>query len=237
MSVKLSSNVHDVIAKCKSIFFPDGESFFGRIEDMTSTLGNFKCEEISLPNFTLAKYINANGLTQIRLYLTTRCNEPESEESENELPVVFHQERERNHDDGQDSLIRTSAERESIKAKQDREYEEYLAIDRAKDIQKQKIEETTKRQLKLKNAQKGRVPPEPTADEASAVISVRLIALGIQRRNFKATDKMSAVYDWIGSLSTDPEAFVLSGCELPAYVNSLQTGFLERSFRSDRTDI
>lgn len=134
VSVKLSSNVHDVIAKCKSLFFPDGESFFGRIEDMTSTLGNFKCEEISLANFTLAKYINANALTQIRLYLMTRCNEPEpeSEESENELPAVFHEERERNNDDGQDSLIGTSAERKSIKAKQDREYEECLEIDRAK---------------------------------------------------------------------------------------------------------
>ena len=47
MSGKRSSDVHDLIALGKSIFFPGGTNFFGRIEDMTSTLGTFRV--ISLP--------------------------------------------------------------------------------------------------------------------------------------------------------------------------------------------
>lgn len=44
VSSKRSSDVHDLIAVGKSIFFPGGMSFYGRIEDMISTLGNFKCD-------------------------------------------------------------------------------------------------------------------------------------------------------------------------------------------------
>ena len=63
MGAKRSSDVHDLIALGKSIFFPGGMSFFGKIEDMTSTLGNFKGDQISFANFTLARYITSNALT------------------------------------------------------------------------------------------------------------------------------------------------------------------------------
>lgn len=72
MSAKRSSDFHDLIALGKSIFFPGGMSFYRRIEDMTSTLGNFKGDEVSFTNFTLARYITSHALTTVRLYLMIR---------------------------------------------------------------------------------------------------------------------------------------------------------------------
>ena len=89
MSAKRSSDVHDLIALGKSIFFPDGTSFFGRIEDMISTRGNFKGDQISFANFTLAKYITSHALTTVRLCLMTRSVEKETEGCDTELPEVF----------------------------------------------------------------------------------------------------------------------------------------------------
>ena len=51
--------------------------------------------------------------------------------------------------------------------------------------------------------------------EPAVHISVRHLTLGVQKRKFKETENMSAVYDWAGSLSIHPESFTLSGCGLP----------------------
>ena len=238
VSAKRSSDVHDLIALGKSIFFPGGMSFYGRIEDMTSTLGNFKCDQISFANFTLAKYITSHALTTVRLYLMTRSVEKESEGCDTELPEVFevhskptkvHAKRECDVHANHGGLMGTSAERETTKGQQDREYEESLAADQAKVKQKLEIEKATKRQLQLQTARKRRVPAEPAVNEASAVVSVRHVTLGIQRRAFKATDEMGAVYDWIGSLSTKPESFALSGCGLPELLPSLSVMVADKS--------
>ena len=238
MSVKRSFGVHDLIALGESIFFPGGTSFFGRIEDMTSTLGNFKGDQISLANFTLARYITSHALTTVRLHLMTRSVEKESEGCDTELPEVFevdnkptkaNAKNECHVDANHGRLMGSSAERETIKVQQDREYKESLAADQAKEKQKLEIEEATKRQLQLQTARKRRLPPEPAVNEASAVVSVRHITLGIQRRAFKVTDEMAAVYDWIGSLSTKPESFALSGCGLPELLPSLSVMVADRS--------
>ena len=50
----------------------------------------------------------------------------------------------------------TSAERETIKGQQNREYKESLATDQAKEKQKLESEEATKTQLQLQIAHKGR---------------------------------------------------------------------------------
>ena len=230
VSAKRSSDVHDLIALGKSIFFPGGTSFFGRIEDMISTLGNFKGDQISFTDFTLARYITSHALTTVRLYLMTRTVEKDSEECDTELPDVFEVDRkptkvnsrkECHVDANHGVLMGTSAERETIKGQQDMEYKESLAADQAKEKQKLKMEEATRRQLQLQTARKRRLPPEPAVNEANAVVSVRHVTLGTQRRAFKATEEMSAVYDWIGSLSTKPESFSLSGCGLPELLPSL----------------
>ena len=231
VSAKRSSDVHDLIALGKSIFFPGGRSFFGRIEDMISTLENFKGDQISFENFTLARYITSHALTTVRLYLMTRTVEKNSEECDTELPEVFEVDRKQTKvnakkechvDANHGGLVGTSAERETIKGQQDMEYKESLAADQAKEKRKLKIEMPTKRQLQLQTASKRRLPPEPAVNEANAVVSVRHVTLGILRWAFKATDEMSAVYDWIDSLSTKPESFSLSGCELPELEQNFQ---------------
>jgi len=126
-------------------------------------------------------------------------------------------------------LMNTSAERKTIKGQQDREYKASLAADQAKEKKKLENEEATKWQLQLQTARKRRVPPEPAVNEASAVALVRHVTLGIQKRVFQATKEMSAVYDWIGSLSTKPEAFALSGSELPELLPSLLVMVADRS--------
>ena len=238
VSAKRSSDVHDLIALGKSIFFPGGMSFFGKIEDMTSTLGNFKGDEISFANFTLARYISSHALTTVRLYLMTRSLDKETEGSDTELPEVFEVDRKplkvnakkgSHVDANHGGLMGTSAERETIKDRQEREYQESLAADQAKEREKLEIEEASKRQLQLQTARKRRLPPEPAVNEASAVVSVRHVTLGIQRRAFKATDEMGAVYDWIGSLSTKPESFALSGCGLPELLPSLSVMVADKS--------
>lgn len=123
----------------------------------------------------------------------------------------------------------TSAERETIKGQQNREYKESLATDQAKEKQKLESEEATKTQLQLQIAHKGRLPPESAGNEASAVVSVHHVTLGIQRRAFKATDKMGSVYDWTGYLSTKPQSFALSGCGLPELLPSLPVMVADKS--------
>ena len=204
---------------------------------MISTLGNFKGDQISFANFTLARYITSHALTTVRLYLMTRTVEKDSEECDTELPEVFevdkkqtkvNAEKECHVDANHGGLMGTSAERETIKGQQDMEYKESLAADQAKEKQKLKIEMATKRQLQLQTARKRRLSPEPAVDEANAVVSVRHVTLGIQRRAFKATDEMSAVYDWIGSLSTKPESFSLSGCGLPELLPSFSVMVVDK---------
>lgn len=62
----------------------------------------------------------------------------------------------------------------------------------------------------LRRARELRVPPTPEGALPRAVLSVRHVQLGIVTRGFLITDTMSAVYDWIGSLSTTPKHFSLS---------------------------
>ena len=76
----------------------------------------------------------------------------------------------------------------------------------------------------LQAAHKRRLP-----HEATAVVLVRHVTLGIQRWAFKATDEMGAVYDWIGSLSTNPESFALSGCRLQGLLPSLSVMVADKS--------
>ncbi|XP_022791966.1 uncharacterized protein LOC111331169 isoform X3 [Stylophora pistillata] len=184
------------------------------------------------------RYITNHALTTVRLYLMTRSVEKESQGCDAELPEVFevdrkptkvHAKKECNDDANHGGLMGTCAERETIKAQQDREYEESLAADRAKEKQKLEIEEATKRQMELQAARKRRLPPEPVVNEARAVVSVRHVTLGIQRRAFRASDEMGAVYDWIGSLSTKPESFALSGCGLPELMPSLSVMVADKS--------
>ena len=61
---------------------------------------------------------------------------------------------------------------------------------------------------KLRNAREQCVPPEPS--DNGALISVRHIDLGVVTRAFPLACTISAVYNWIGSLSPTPKHFKLT---------------------------
>ena len=226
----------------KSIFFPNGERIFGNIAEMRFSVGNFKCQEI-VKNLTLSKYIDDNALSRdrVRLYLMTKSDKKrcESLESDDDFPPVFKVDRMVNKVDtrggdagvdvSQSKLIGTSADRETIRGQQGKEYEESLAVDQSKEQERLKNEETLRKQLYLQEARKPRVPTEPSTNEQCAVISVRHVLLGIQKRKFKTTEKMSPVYDWVGLLSSQPESFSLLGCGLPELLPSLSVMAADRS--------
>ena len=198
----------------KSIFSPNGESLLGNIAEMRASVGNFKCQEIA-KNWTLSKYIADNALTRVRLYLMTKSDKKQCEslESDHELPPVFKVGRMVNQVDtrgadasvdvSQSKLIGTSSDRENIRGQQENEYEESLAIDQSQEQERLKKEETVIRQLYLQEARKARVPTEPSINEQCAVILVCHVVLGIQKRKFKTTEKISAVYVVYGGICKD----------------------------------
>ena len=207
VSVEDVSNVQDLVKIGKSIFFPNGESLFRNIAEMRNSVGNFKCQEI-VKNWTLSKYIAENALTRGRLYLMTKSDKKQCEslESDHELPLVFEVDRMVNQGDtrggdagvdiSQSKLIDTSSDRENIRGQQENEYEESLAIDQSQEQERLKQEETLRKQLYLQEARKARVPTEPSMNQQCAVILVRHVVLGIEKRKFKTTEKISAVYLW-----------------------------------------
>lgn len=107
-----------------------------------------------------------------------------------------------NNDFDVDNLIGTSSERYELIEEQDREFRESLEADRLK-------EQTKRRQESLKAARTMRVVPIPSPEEPQVKISIRHITLGIVTRPFAIDNYVSAIYDWVGSLSLTPEHFVL----------------------------
>lgn len=104
---------------------------------------------------------------------------------------------------------------------QDEAFAQSLAKDRAKEeikrdsLEKDKAEEEKRREIaerkeSLRQKRLLRVPPDPTdSTNATVIVQVRHPMLGIVRHHFKTSDQMLSIYDWIGSLSTDPEHFEL----------------------------
>ena len=99
-------------------------------------------------------------------------------------------------DISQSKLIGTSSDCENIRGQQENKYEESLAIDQSQEQERLKQEETLRKQRYLQETRKVRVPIEPSMNEQCAVILVRHVVLGIEKRKFKTTEKISAVYLW-----------------------------------------
>ena len=76
----LSSNRLDVMKIAKELFYPNGESLFGNMEDMEFDLANFK-EAIHSPirsskgtlPFTLKNYIHTYKAKAVRIYLQAKA--------------------------------------------------------------------------------------------------------------------------------------------------------------------
>lgn len=105
-------------------------------------------------------------------------------------------------------------ETRKLKEFQDVAYQESLLRDQAKaqEEQSQAILYSLKilEQEQLQQARLLRVPNEPPLSVEDAVlIKVRHLTKGIEKKRFHKSNKMSSVYDWIGSLSPVPMHFAL----------------------------
>ena len=61
----------------------------------------------------------------------------------------------------------------------------------------------------LQEQRKSRIAREPDITEEHVLVSVRHVGFGNHTRAFRPNEKVSAVYDWVGSLSPLPEYFHL----------------------------
>ena len=112
-------------------------------------------------------------------------------------------------------------QRREIIQQQDRDFEEALIQDRQIDQNRQMIleqeekeSEELERLEQLRVDRLARVQPELLLEEDHVVIAVRHPGLkNTLTRFFKPESLMSAVYDWVGSLSTQPENFQLYNAE------------------------
>lgn len=219
VSFPLQATSGELIAVMKDVFFPDGMSAFGRTNQMTFKLGNFRCEEIK-EEFTLDTYITKHRLTKVRLYTLSKVSIRDKLEKKSEvhspsdddsdlLTSVFE-----NKQDTSSGLLGCSEDRKSLRALQEKEYLDSLAKDQEKVREKRKellrCQEKTARQESLRESRANRVSDEPQANDPHITVSVRHPILGVQTRRFDKSGEVGNIYDWVGSLSLEPEYFTLS---------------------------
>lgn len=75
--VPLNENVQKIVDIASKIFFQNGMSTFGPLEDLDVSLANFRSETLPLHTpegneFTLQYYIMSNKATRVRMYLKTQ---------------------------------------------------------------------------------------------------------------------------------------------------------------------
>ena len=236
VDVSLCADVNEMIHIAQEIFFPDGRCTFGALSEMDVALANFKCDKLENSTsdgepLTLQRYIDACKATRIRLYIQTKRLNSGKEKNQDVKSVQKEEELDdhcllvpafdlQRRDESSGGLIGSSKEREQLKQQQERALKESLAADRNKRRQLCDEIHDVGRQLRLKEARSARLEPEPGKSEPKVSVSVRHILLGVVSRPFHQHSMMSAVYDWVGSLSLTPEQFTLCGfdgkCLLPS---------------------
>ena len=108
-----------------------------------------------------------------------------------------------------------------------------LESDKSNDLQKrrglQQLKENAIEQENVRRAREMKVPRKPKAHEPHVQVSVRHVNLDVQTRKFPRTCEVSAMYNWIGSVSPDPEHFILSICGMPVLDPSLPITVADRT--------
>ena len=218
VDVPVTSSKVDLYLTCKNLFFPNGESLFGKADDMVMNLTNFKDEKIGetitvgdcVVPFNINNYMEAHKMKTVRLYLqskrlfTDHDSDVELNQSafiiDNDMPPIEVNEG--------TSLIDSSEDREALVQEQDEAYEISLQMDRKKKAELEFRSQEEKRKERLQRARIQRVLPEPNS--SFVTVKIRHPSLGLQSRKFPMHTLMYSVYDWAGSLSTEPEHFTLN---------------------------
>lgn len=170
---------------CKSVFFPNGASYYGRTEDMVFHIGNFHNEEMGVTlqvntrdvPFNIGNYMEAYKLKDVRLYLLSKKMTTSSDERNDGLPpmIMSHDpttsERAceaatstEDREDDNKGLIGTTEQRESLKREQDTEYELSLKADRPKRISLEIANAEAEHKKRVQEARAARALAEPTTD-------------------------------------------------------------------------
>ena len=100
-------------------------------------------------------------------------------------------------------------ERRELIEEQNREYNEALKADQQKEHEIEKEQENAREMEQLRREREAKVPDEPRIEEDHVVVCVRHLRGGIVTRAFYPNSVMQVVYDWIGSLQSDPPHFAL----------------------------
>ena len=121
------------------------------------------------------------------------------------------------------SLIGSSEGRTLLREEQDKEYQMSLEMDKKKVADKEYLH-IPDRKLKeqIQSARKAPVVAEPSTGTI-VTVKIRHSSLGVVSRRFPLNTRMYAVYDWAGSLCTDPTQFILTD---PATGSTLQPSSL-----------
>lgn len=112
-------------------------------------------------------------------------------------------------DEFSSTLIGTSQDRKTLKEEQNKEFAQSLLQDRQKEQKKEQDAVETRRLKEVQQTRTSRIPPEPTSSQDRVRIAVNHITKGKLVRYFSRHEQMLSVYDWIGSLSPEPEHFIL----------------------------
>eukprot|EP00111_Clytia_hemisphaerica_P001514 TCONS_00004350-protein len=106
-------------------------------------------------------------------------------------------------------------QRKEKEAEEALRYEEELEFrnERIRIEEQQALLQEEERLKQLRQSRLSRVPPELSLEDEHVVVAVRHPTLKTQTRFFKPDSSMTAVYDWIGSLSLRPEHFNLYNAE------------------------
>ena len=108
-------------------------------------------------------------------------------------------------------LIGTSDERAAFFKELEDEVKQSETADQEKEFKAERMKRETERRDALSLSREARVFPEVEIDDPSHIlVNVRHVSLGVVTRSFKKEWTVSAVYDWIGSLSALPEHFSLT---------------------------
>lgn len=102
----------------------------------------------------------------------------------------------------------SSQDRKNLKEEQDEAYLVSLLMDQKKQADLERKDEDKKCKERLQRARMDRVLLEPSSDFVT--VKIRHPSLGLQSRKFATHTLMSSVYDWAGSLSTEPQHFTLN---------------------------
>ena len=206
-----------IISTGINCFFPNGSSTFGSSNEMEFSLSNFQQQEIpDSDNFTLQQYVEEYKLNRITLYLLSRrkqSSDPDIAVSELEKPV-FSRTETVHHSSEVEVTTQSLDDRQQLISEQKKEYLKSLQTDRELERRKRvKLSEEArliKRQIEIMLARKDRVREEPCQGEDRVVVRVRHLTFGVVERAFRPDTMLASIYDWVGSLDSTPDNFVLS---------------------------